>query len=126
MVFEDFCGGKFWDLSVTWNTNDPDFTQCFENTVLAWVPAGFLILVTPFEVTSWQDSKCPRIPFTVLNITKTLLTLALVGSCVAEIVILEKSGLSPADAEYVGSAIEILAYLYYLLLLALSLRYIFC
>ena len=122
MVFEDFCGGTFWDLSKTWNTDDPDFTKCFENTVLAWLPAGFLILVTPFEITSWQDSKCPKIPLTILNVTKILLTLALVGSCVAEIVIFEGSDLLPSDAEYVGSAVELLAYLYSLLLLVLSLR----
>ena len=122
MGFEDFCGGTFWNLTQTWNTNDPDFTKCFENTVLAWLPAGFLILVTPFEVTSWQDSKCPKIPFTILNVTKILLTLLLVGSCVAEIVLLEQSKLRPADAEYVGSAVEMIAYLYSLLLLALALR----
>ena len=122
MGFDNFCGGKFWDLAVTWNTEDPDFTPCFENTVLAWIPAGFLILITPFEITSWQDSKCPKIPITVLNVTKALLTLALVGSCIAELVILEGSGLPVADAEYVGSSVEAVAYLYSLLLLALSLR----
>ena len=122
MGFQEFCNGKFWDLSVTWNTDDPDFTPCFENTVLAWLPAGFLILTTPFEITSWQDSKCPKIPFTILNVTKILLTLALVGSCIAEIVILEGSDWPVGDAEYVGSAVEICAYLYSLLLLALSLR----
>ena len=28
-----FCDGKFWDLSLTWNTEDPDFTPCFHQTV---------------------------------------------------------------------------------------------
>ena len=122
MGFEEFCGGKLWDLSATWNTDDPDFTKCFENTVLAWIPAGFLILTTPFEVTTWQDSKCPRIPFTVLNVTKILLTIGLMMACVAELVILESSDIVVADAEYVGSAVEACAYLYTLVLLALSLR----
>ena len=28
-----FCEGKFWDLSLTWETDDPDFTACFHQTV---------------------------------------------------------------------------------------------
>ena len=28
--FEEFCGGAFWDLDLTWNTKDPYFTPCFE------------------------------------------------------------------------------------------------
>ena len=28
-----FCEGKFWDLSLTWQTDDPDFTACFHQTV---------------------------------------------------------------------------------------------
>ena len=28
-----FCEGKFWDLSLTWETEDPDFTPCFHQTV---------------------------------------------------------------------------------------------
>ena len=29
-----FCEGKFWDLSLTWETDDPDFTACFHQTVI--------------------------------------------------------------------------------------------
>ena len=29
----EFCEGKFWDLSLTWETDDPDFTACFHQTV---------------------------------------------------------------------------------------------
>ena len=57
MTFEDFCGGKLWDIDTIWHTEDPNFTLCFQHTVLAWIPCGFLILTTPFEVTSWLSSK---------------------------------------------------------------------
>ena len=33
--FEEFCGGPFWDVNVTWNTNDPDFTPCFQVLIQA-------------------------------------------------------------------------------------------
>ena len=37
-----FCKGDFWDLSLTWNTNDPDLTECFRDTILVGVPCAFL------------------------------------------------------------------------------------
>jgi hypothetical protein len=46
----------FQDLDLSWNTNKlenrtrgPDFTLCFEETVLAWVPTAFLILSLPYD-----------------------------------------------------------------------------
>ena len=33
-----FCDGKFWDLSLTWNTEDPDFTPCLrDNVLITWL-----------------------------------------------------------------------------------------
>ena len=37
-----FCNGPFWDLSLTWDTDDPDLSQCFRDTILVGVPCGFL------------------------------------------------------------------------------------
>ena len=117
--FQEFCGGEFWNSSFSWNTEDPDFTECFQNTLLAWLPAAFLLLTTPFEVTSWQSSHCPRIPFTVLNLSKLLVSLGLVALCITEMVFLEDTSV---DAEYVGMAVMMLSYLYSATLLVLSLR----
>lgn len=125
MGFEDFCGGKLWDLDTIWRTDDPDFTACFQNTVLTWVPAGFLLLASPFELSAWLSSKCPRIPFTPLNIIKLLLSLALVIICILEIVYLDKwtgSETTASDAQYLGEAVMMAAYLASALLLVLSLR----
>ncbi|KAI0216074.1 Multidrug resistance-associated protein 1 [Lamellibrachia satsuma] len=49
-AFARFCGdlGPFWDSNLTWYTTNPDVTQCFQNTVLLWVPCGWLVLVAPF------------------------------------------------------------------------------
>ena len=128
--FEKFCGGKLWDEDSIWNTDNPDFTPCFHNTILAWIPAGFLLLTSPFELTSWFSSKCPRIPFTVLNIFKLLFTLALVAACVVEIVFLDKYQnvdyvqllYKVTDANYVGEAVMMASYLFSALMLIMSLR----
>ena len=48
----DFCDDVLWDLNRTWNTDIPDFTTCFHQTVLTYVPAAFLLLLSPFSVWS--------------------------------------------------------------------------
>jgi len=125
MGFEEFCGGEFWSLDSIWHTKDPDFTPCFQHTALAWIPGAFLILSVPFEFAGWFNSRSPRIPFTVLNIAKLLVTIGLVAVGVAEIVNLTKYD-SPdtkvSDAQYVGEAVMIVSYLFSALILVISLR----
>ncbi|CAL8332500.1 unnamed protein product [Merluccius merluccius] len=36
-----------WDWNRTWYTANPDLTQCFQNTVLVWVPCVYLWLLAP-------------------------------------------------------------------------------
>jgi hypothetical protein len=33
-----------WDMNLTWNTENPDFTSCFHVTVLTYIPAAVLLL----------------------------------------------------------------------------------
>ena len=37
-----FCNGAFWDASLTWNTDDPDLTACFRDTILVGIPCALL------------------------------------------------------------------------------------
>lgn len=37
------------DINVTWNTATPDFTPCFQRTVLSWTPIAFLVLFSPLR-----------------------------------------------------------------------------
>ncbi|KAG7459398.1 hypothetical protein MATL_G00210320 [Megalops atlanticus] len=37
-----------WDWNRTWHTSSPDLTQCFQNTVLVWVPCIYLWVCAPF------------------------------------------------------------------------------
>ena len=47
-----FCESPLWDLDLTWNTTNPDFTPCFHQTVLTYIPTAVLILGIPFQVSS--------------------------------------------------------------------------
>ncbi len=54
-----FCPDPLWDRNVTWDTDDPNLTECFRNTVLAAVPPVVLALHLPFYAADlrrrWQS-----------------------------------------------------------------------
>lgn len=102
---EDFCGNSsFWvwyfkrvneqlhanhhsliiylpcmqDDYVTWNTTKPDFTPCFEQTVLVWGPTAFLFFLATFDFASRLRSKGRHIPASILLIAKTVGVWALI------------------------------------------------
>ena len=82
------------DSNLTWNTNNldnvkgvPDFTSCFEETVLAWIPTVFLIFFLPFELysalnpsfkpgTSIKEKR--QLLWSPLFIMKTLISICLI------------------------------------------------
>jgi len=60
---------------VTWYTDSPDFTICFEKTVLMWIPCIFLWVMLPLEIKSYKDSKDRLIPWSFINISKLVSSL---------------------------------------------------
>ena len=52
-----FCEGNFWDTSLTWDTNDPDFTACFHQTVTVFLRTKNLWTKTlSYEINSNAES----------------------------------------------------------------------
>ncbi|XP_046560393.1 multidrug resistance-associated protein 1-like [Haliotis rubra] len=46
-----FCHGQpLWDTNLTWYNTWPQFTSCFQDTLLVWLPCGWLWLLSPFYV----------------------------------------------------------------------------
>ncbi|KAF5303469.1 hypothetical protein FQA39_LY09932 [Lamprigera yunnana] len=70
---DEFCGTTFWNSSFTWSTDNPDFTICFEETVLVWIPCIFLWLFTTLEVYYMKHSENKNIPWNFLNISKMII-----------------------------------------------------
>ena len=120
--FEDLCGGSVWNSSYTWNTDSPDFTPCFETTVLAWAPAAFLLLSLPFEVSAWQSSRDPPLPLSVLGVAKLLLSLGLLGCAVAEVVLLGLGEAVVTEFQYLAPAVEGLTYVFSPILMVMALK----
>lgn len=77
---EDFCGktaGDIWDDDMLFNHSYPKFTGCGQNTILVWIPCGFLWVALPFYFYSLCTSTGVPLPLSSLNITKTFLSLVL-------------------------------------------------
>ncbi|KAI4481391.1 hypothetical protein M0804_009511 [Polistes exclamans] len=84
-TMDQFCGSKFWDANLTWNTDDPDLTECFQKTVLIWVPCLFLWIFSAMEVYYLLNSRRKNIPYTWLYISKQVLTAALIVLTVVDL-----------------------------------------
>ncbi|XP_076064714.1 multidrug-Resistance like Protein 1 isoform X2 [Oratosquilla oratoria] len=67
-----YCGSPFWNDSLTWDTDDPEFTSCFDKTVLVWIPCGLLWLLAPLETRKNIRSQDRMIPWSWVSVLKTL------------------------------------------------------
>lgn len=75
----------FQNASLTWYTADPEFTKCFEKTILVWLPCLFLWVFSPIEVYYLLNSRRENIPWNWLNISKLGLTCLVIVVIVGEL-----------------------------------------
>lgn len=71
----------YFDLqntNLTWHSDVPDFTTCFEQTVLIWVPCAFLWLLLPLEIYYMKSSPTKDIPYSFWNLSKLVLSAGIV------------------------------------------------
>ena len=106
----NFCGGYFWNFTLLWHSEIPDFTPCFQKTVLSWVPLAILFLLSLFEVPSYfvQHNENSAIRFNLFNVTKIASTFLLISVNIAELVYFgfqdakeSENNLYPADYLFV-------------------------
>uniref|UniRef100_A0A8C5BL37 ABC-type glutathione-S-conjugate transporter n=1 Tax=Gadus morhua TaxID=8049 RepID=A0A8C5BL37_GADMO len=50
-ALDEYCGSTFWNASFL-DTAEPDLPVCLEQTVLVWLPLGFLWLCGPWHLTA--------------------------------------------------------------------------
>uniref|UniRef100_A0A8C5NA28 Multidrug resistance-associated protein 1 n=1 Tax=Gouania willdenowi TaxID=441366 RepID=A0A8C5NA28_GOUWI len=62
----------FLDWNLSWNTTNPDFTQCFQNTVLVWVPCFYLWIFAPIYLIYLRSHGYGYICMSLLNKAKTI------------------------------------------------------
>ncbi|XP_067859323.1 multidrug resistance-associated protein 1 [Heptranchias perlo] len=78
---ETFCSKDrldvFWDSNKTWYTDNPDFTHCFQITILVWIPCIYIWICFPFYFLYLRYHDRGYIRMSFLNKTKTALGFAL-------------------------------------------------
>ncbi|XP_031462657.1 multidrug resistance-associated protein 1 isoform X1 [Phasianus colchicus] len=89
MGIESLCSADgsepFWDWNLTWHTENPDFTQCFQNTVLVWIPCIYLWVCFPVYFLYLRCHDRGYIQMSILNKAKTALGLILWIVCWADL-----------------------------------------
>ncbi|XP_062491143.1 multidrug resistance-associated protein 1 isoform X4 [Pezoporus occidentalis] len=89
MGIESFCSvdayEPFWDWNLTWHTENPDFTQCFQSTVLVWIPCIYLWVCFPVYFLYLRYHDRGYIQMSNLNKAKTALGLILWIVCWADL-----------------------------------------
>ncbi|XP_050416421.2 multidrug resistance-associated protein 1-like [Patella vulgata] len=108
-AFEKFCDNSpIWNDSLILNNSWPQFTDCFQETVLIWVPCGWLWVTLPFYigyVLSSQDGI--PIPVNSFNLAKTFFSMFLFFLAVIDI-IKDASDVNPkrdGSVDYVSGGI---------------------
>lgn len=83
----------FQNSSLTWYTEDPQFTRCFEKTVLVSIPCIFLWVFSPIEIYYLHTSKNRNIPWNWLNKMKLETTGMLIVLLFGEVFLAFKTSL---------------------------------
>ncbi|XP_004749563.1 ATP-binding cassette sub-family C member 2 isoform X1 [Mustela putorius furo] len=98
-MLEKFCNSTFWNSSFL-DSPEADLPLCFEQTVLVWIPLGFLWLLAPWQLLHVYRSKIKRSPITKLYLTKQVLVGFLLILAVIELalVLTEDSGQATVPA----------------------------
>ncbi|XP_054168602.1 multidrug resistance-associated protein 1-like [Oppia nitens] len=109
LKFDQFCGNSFWDNNLSWNTNSPELTECFNKTILVWIPFIFLLLFSPILIRVLIKSN-QTIAWNYYNkirqIVATVSVIIAIAECVAVVV---KHNDDSLDNDTIASAPDIIA-----------------
>ncbi|KAL4228773.1 hypothetical protein ACF0H5_011815 [Mactra antiquata] len=86
LSFDEFCGNSpIWDDDLLLNNTYPQFTDCFQNTMLIWIPCGIIWLTCPLYLRYLLSEDKLPLPMSCLNVSKTFVSLLLVFVTVTEL-----------------------------------------
>lgn len=89
MGFDRLCSpdrsDPFWDWNLTWHTDHPNFTVCFQNTVLVWLPCLYLWMCAPIYAVYLHSQNNGYICMNYLNKAKTAVSFLLWIICWADV-----------------------------------------
>ncbi|XP_070326118.1 ATP-binding cassette sub-family C member 2 isoform X1 [Odocoileus virginianus] len=71
-MLDTFCNSTFWNSSLL-DSPEVDLPLCFEQTVLVWIPLGFLWLLAPWQLLHVYRSRAKKSPITKLYLAKQVI-----------------------------------------------------
>ncbi|XP_041776332.1 multidrug resistance-associated protein 1 isoform X12 [Anopheles merus] len=120
---DEFCGSRFWDLNLTWYTDDPDLTPCFQQTVLVWAPCAFLWLFSFLELYYLRKSANKDVPWSFVNVTKLLVIGSLIVLTIVDLAkAISTDGIS-APLFYYTPVIKLASFIFVAILIYLNKHY---
>ncbi|XP_032672071.1 multidrug resistance-associated protein 1 isoform X3 [Odontomachus brunneus] len=124
-TMDQFCGTKFWDANLTWYTDNPDLTICFEKTILLWVPCAFLWVFSSMEAYYILHSKRRNVPYTWLFIIKQVLTIVLILLSIVDLgmAIYESTSREVYSVDYYTPFIKIITFILASILMIYNRKY---
>nr|XP_057915142.1 canalicular multispecific organic anion transporter 1 isoform X1 [Doryrhamphus excisus]XP_057915143.1 canalicular multispecific organic anion transporter 1 isoform X1 [Doryrhamphus excisus] len=93
-VLEEYCGSIFWNSSYL-EREDPDLPTCVEQTVLVWVPLGFLWLCAPYHLVALCRSSNKTKYVSKLYLCKQLVAALLFLTAIASLAVTLGEDFSP-------------------------------
>lgn len=97
----------FQNTSLTWHTFYPEFTSCFKNTVLLWIPCLFLWIFAGIEVYFLTNSQKRNVPSNWINISKLLINGCLILLVVIEMIPFSSTSTTVHDVDIYSPIIKI-------------------
>ncbi|XP_041803743.1 canalicular multispecific organic anion transporter 1 isoform X2 [Chelmon rostratus] len=96
-ALDKYCGSTFWNASYL-DREDPDLPACVEQTVLVWIPLGFLWLCSPWHLLSpvWRTQANTK-HLTKLYLCKQLVVSLLLLTAIATLAVTLGEDFGPSD-----------------------------
>ena len=115
-----FCRTELWDSDLTWNTDRPQLTECFQTTVLVYAPVAVLMVTLPLDIYNCLTSKSREVPWSARIVVKLLLTVTASVLAVLQLILSDFSSEAVVVADVVGPVLSFLAYVILVVLLGAS------
>lgn len=97
---------------MSWSDENPGFTSCFNQTVLIWTPCVFLWIFTFLDHHRRSSSRSSDIPWSLLNVTKFVIVVALLCLSFIELTMLLSEDEFPIfTVQYVSLGVKIFSFI---------------
>uniref|UniRef100_A0A182X349 ABC-type glutathione-S-conjugate transporter n=1 Tax=Anopheles quadriannulatus TaxID=34691 RepID=A0A182X349_ANOQN len=114
---------RLQDLNLTWYTDDPDLTPCFQQTVLVWAPCAFLWLFSFLELYYLRKSANKDVPWSFVNVSKLLVIGSLIVLTIVDLAnAISTDGIS-APLFYYTPVIKLASFIFVAILIYLNKHY---